>query len=473
MKIGLRLTLWYFSITLAIVLVFSLGTYWGMRSLLFRAIDGELNLLADSIERTYDPFFNEFIDLMVSPGSANRYLEYYVIVYNASGKPVFVSPMTQVISLDIPLSHDSVRTTYTVNAKLPEKVPFFYAGSMGKVAFRAVSRPMYFEDQQIGQVIVGVPIERFNQSLEKLLWVLLAGIGLTGALVGGGGYFLTRQMLNPIHKITEKADQISHSNLGERITVHHKEDELGQLSIVLNNLLERLQKAFDSQQQFMADAAHELKTPLAILRAHWEGELNNPGLPHEMKEKLVGDIETISRLNHLINNLLMLTQTEAPDSNLDLAPLELDKLLREVISDADILAKARGQEILIEELSPSVVRGDRGRLYQLFFNLVDNASKYTPEGGKIWVSLRLEDRWALAEIRDNGPGIPAEDLPHIFKRFYRVKKDRARKTGGSGLGLAICQLITESHGGAIGVESTIGAGSTFRVKLPLAPVDLE
>ena len=164
----------------------------------------------------------------------------------------------------------------------------------------------------------------------------------------------------------------------------------------------------------------------------------------------------------------MLTQTEAPDSNLDLAPLELDKLLREVISDADILARARNQEILIVEMAPSVVRGDRGRLYQLFFNLVDNAIKYTPEGGKIWVSLRLENRWALTEIRDNGPGIPAEDLPHIFKRFYRVKKDRARKTGGSGLGLAICQLITESHGGAIGAESTIGAGSTFRVKLPLA-----
>ena len=138
-----------------------------------------------------------------------------------------------------------------------------------------------------------------------------------------------------------------------------------------------------------------------------------------------------------------------------------------------ILAKARGQEILIEELSPSMVRGDRGRLYQLFFNLVDNASKYTQEGGKIWVTLRLEDKWALVEIRDNGPGIPAEDLPHIFKRFYRVKKDRARKTGGSGLGLAICQLITELHGGAIEAESTIGAGSTFRVKLPVAPVDLE
>jgi signal transduction histidine kinase len=301
------------------------------------------------------------------------------------------------------------------------------------------------------------------------LWVLLIGIGLTGVLVGGGGYFLTRQMLNPIHKITEKADQISHSNLGERVTVHHKEDELGQLSIVLNNLLERLQKAFDSQQQFMADAAHELKTPLAILRAHWEGELNNPGLPLEMKEKLVGDIETISRLNHLINNLLMLTRTEAPDSNLDLVPLELDKLLREVISDADILARARNQEILIVEMSPAVTRGDRGRLYQLFFNLVDNAGKYTPEGGKIWVSLRLEDRWALAEIRDNGPGIPAEDLPHIFKRFYRVKKDRSRKTGGSGLGLAICQLIAESHKGSIEAESTIGAGSTFRVKLPVIP----
>ena len=254
MKIRLRLTLWYFTITLIIVLIFSLGTYWGMRDFLFMAIDSELNFLADSIERTYDPFFNEFIDLITSPDNLNRYLEYYVIVSDASGKTIFASPMTQFISLDIPLSGGAVTKAYSIDVRGPEKVPFFRSDAEGKITFRAISRNIYYQDKKIGQVIVGVPIERIKESMGKLLKALLTGILLAVILVGTGGYFLTRQILNPINKIIQKADQISHSNLGERITVLHKDDELGQLSMVLNNLLERLRKAFDSQKQFMADA---------------------------------------------------------------------------------------------------------------------------------------------------------------------------------------------------------------------------
>ena len=467
MKIRLRLTLWYFTITLIIVLIFSLGTYWGMRDFLFRAIDSELNFLADSIERTYDPFFNEFIELITSPDNLNRYLEYYITVYDASGKTIFVSPMANIISLNIPIAKNTVKNAYTIDVRVPEKISFFKSDVEGKVTFRAISRSMYYQNKLIGQVIVGVPIERIKESMGKLLKALLAGILLTVLLVGTGGYFLTRQILNPINKITQKADQISHSNLGERIIVRHKDDELGQLSTVLNNLLERLRKAFDSQKQFMADTAHELKTPLSILRAHWESELNNPGLPLETKEKLVQDVETISRLSHTINNLLLLSQTEAIPSNFDFTTLRLDRLLQEVITDVRMIAETKDQEIEILELSPAVIQADQIRLYQLFFNLLDNAIKYTPEKGKIWVSLHLLKEWAVVEVMDNGMGIPPDDLPHIFERFYRVEREHIRKTAGSGLGLSICKLIAESHQGFIEAESKLDIGSTFRVRLPL------
>jgi signal transduction histidine kinase len=286
-------------------------------------------------------------------------------------------------------------------------------------------------------------------------------------LIGIGGFYLTTKSLRPIDIITNRARQISHSNLADRIKIYNEDDELGKLSIVLNDLFDRLHKAFISQQEFLADAAHELKTPLSVLRLHWESEINNPALTLDLKEKLVQDVETISRLSHLINNLLLLSKTESITANFEFKSLNLDEILSEVIADADILAKFKEQEIVIVDSSAAEISGDKLRLYQLFFNLVDNAVKYSPERENIYISLRVEGDSAIVEIKDNGSGIPPEDLPNIFERFYRVHKDRARKSGGSGLGLAISKLIVESHGGSIEVASELTKGSTFRVILPI------
>ncbi|MEJ2635820.1 MAG: ATP-binding protein [Calditrichia bacterium] len=467
MKIRIRLTLWYFIVTLLIVLAFSLGTYWGMKNLLYRALDQELDIVAETIERSYDPFFNEFEDLYNIPENINRYLQYYLIVYNAAGNPVFSSPMTQNISLDIPLPKTEAKKGFTPTLKIPKSIPFLRANENGEITFRVISRQMYYQNRRIGWVTVGLPIERINESMENLLNILIIGTIAAVLLIGTGGYFLTRQTLNPVNDIARKAAAISSTNLNERIKVVNPEDELGQLSKVLNVLLERLQQAFDSQLQFMADAAHELKTPLAVLRAHWEEELNNSELSWDLKEKLVEDVETISRLNHLISNLLMLSQTETHHADFEFSTIKLDELLQDVVADAQILAEIKSQQIRIVEIPETVIRGDRNRLYQLFFNIIDNAIKYTPENGKIWLSLHLHRPWATVEIRDNGPGIPRDDIPHIFERFYRVQKDRARRTGGSGLGLSICKLIVESHKGKIEVESEMEKGSAFRIKLPL------
>jgi len=303
--------------------------------------------------------------------------------------------------------------------------------------------------------------------MENLLKVLLATILLSIILLALASYLLTRKALHPVYIITKKANQISQNNLEERIQVPVENDELGQLSQVLNNLLDRLQKAFTTQQQFLADAAHELKTPLSVLRAHWESELNNEEISLEMKEKFVQDIETLSRLSHLINNLLLLSKTEAVRSTFDFQPVQLDDVLNEVLSDARVLADLKSQKIEVIDLRPVKINGDWMRLYQLFFNIIDNSIRYGSESGKIWISLKKDEHWNMVEIRDNGPGITADDLPHIFDRFYRAQKDRARKTGGSGLGLSISQLIAQSHDGKIEVESDVGKGSIFRVKFTI------
>ncbi len=179
------------------------------------------------------------------------------------------------------------------------------------------------------------------------------------------------------------------------------------------------------------------------------------------------DIETIGRLNQMINKFLFLAQTEDVYDKMDLSNIQLDEFLTDIINDAKILAELKEQSIDIVELTPLVIKGDRNQLYQLFFNLIDNAIKYTPEKGKIWISLREMDQNVKIQIRDNGVGIGENELSNIFNRFYRVDKDRSRKTGGSGLGLAICKMIVDSHNGKIIVDSEVSKGSTFTVLIPL------
>jgi len=466
-KIRIRLTLWFFSISLLILLVFSLGTYWGMRSLLFEAMDKELNVLASSIERSYDPFFNKFSELDFFHDNENRFLEYYMLVYDKNGNPIYGAPLSAFISFDIPLSENKIEYGYTLKTNTSNKIPFLNPSPEGEITFRLICRQLLYDHQRVGWIKVGLSIEHIEESMENLLDVLLGSILVSILLLALASYLLTRKALDPVNIITKKANQISQNNLEERIQVPVENDELGQLSLVLNNLLDRLQRAFTTQQQFLADAAHELKTPLSVLRAHWESELNNPELSIEIKEKLVQDIEMISRLSHLINNLLLLSKTEAVRSTFEFKKLQLDEVIDEVLSDARVLAEMKAQHIEVVDLQPVKILGDQARLYQLFFNIMDNAIRYGSESGKIWITLRIQDNWNIAEIRDNGPGILPEDLPHIFDRFYRAQKDRARKTGGSGLGLSICQLIAHSHDGEIEVESESGEGTVFRVKLPI------
>ncbi len=467
MKIRSRLTIWYFVVTFFILIIFSYGIFLGMRHLIYRALDSDLHILINTIERSFDPFLGQFGILQLETDSIDRFAEFYLVVYDATVNRIYSSFIANRILLNIPLPQDDLSHAYLLKTNFKQSIPFLKQNASGEVVFRAIAQKLHYQNRAVGWVIVGLPIERMEQSIENLQKALILGIIISVILIGIGGYFLTAKALNPVDSITKKADQISHTNLKERIDIQNPKDELGQLSLTLNSLFERLQKAFESQQQFLSDAAHELKTPLAILRAHWEGELNNPGLPLPIKEKFVHDIETITRLNHLINNLLLLSKSEVFQSDFDITPLKLDEIMKEVIDDAIVLAESKSQNIQIVEMSEVMVQGDRVRLYQLFFNLVDNAMKYSPEGSTIWMSLHKEESWAIVKVKDNGVGIATEHLPHIFERFYRVEKDRSRKTGGSGLGLSICKLITERHLGNIEVESTVGKGTVFTVKLPI------
>jgi signal transduction histidine kinase len=461
------MSLWYFGTSAALLLIFSLLTFFSARHLAFRALDREHEVIAASIEGQYDPKTDTFKDLDDVPYHVNRHLkESYMIVYDAQEKPVFQSPMAKKFSLPIELVKQDKISKRIIDHPIG-KVHAFATTGDNNVRLLAVSRKLYVDEKEVGWLVIATPIEDIHHAARLLLISLIGGGVLVGTLAGVWSYFLTKRNLRPLSNITAAARRIGSANLYETIEVEHKNDEIGQLAAVLNDLLKRLREAFDSQRRFVADGAHELKTPLAIVRSHWEEELNNPDLPREVKEKLVGDIEAITRLTRVINNLLLLSQTELVESGFDMTTVHLDELLQDLHSETEVLASMKMQELTVFTAQPAVVRGDRDRLYQLFFNLIDNAVKFTPETGKITVSLTVENGEALTRVEDTGVGIPDADLPHVFERFYRVGKDRSIETGGSGLGLSICKMIAESHKGSVTVASRVGGGSTFTVRLPV------
>ena len=467
MNIKWRLTLWYVGVTLAIILALNLSTYYGMRYLLYDARDAELEKMAANIEKRLNPATNRFEGLdnlrQIPQGQTSRY--FHVSVYGADGKPLFRQSLSSRETFKVPLSNSGNAELHVLQEQRVN-LPTLEGNQEEIINFRAMSRKVYNGQRFAGWINTALPIHDIENAMSDLFQTLLWGSLLVVLATGAGGYFLTRKALLPVREISQTARNISRTNLGQRVNIHNSRDELGELSIVLNELLERLQKSFNTQQAFLSDAAHELKTPLAVLRSHWEGELNNPDLPHNTKEKLVQDIETLSRLSYLINHLLLLSQTEEIQSNFKFEALQIDELIEEAVSDAKILASEKQQSIEIIANTPFTYQGDRIRLYQLLFNLIDNAIKYTPEKGRIVISQRRTSTHLVIEVTDNGPGIADEHLPHLFDRFYRIDKGRSRKTGGSGLGLAICKLIAEAHGGEISIESEPEVGSTFRVALP-------
>lgn len=295
----------------------------------------------------------------------------------------------------------------------------------------------------------------------SVIWVV--AVLFSGIVV----WFTLGQTLKPLGTITEAVEQINRADdLSRRIPYQGPEnDEIGNLVSSFNQTLERLEALFTSQQRLLADVSHELRTPLTVIKG-------NVDLMRRMKnldeESLNSIDQEAGRLTRLVGGLLLLAQAESGKLALNLNRVELDLLLTEVFQEMSVLAGNR-VHLRLNEIDQAYIDGDRDRLKQVFINLVANAIQYTPPGGEVFLSLDKIGGQARVICRDTGPGIPAEDLPHIFERFYRAEKSRTRREStGFGLGLSIANWIVERHGGRIEVDSQDGKGTTFAVWLPLS-----
>jgi two-component system OmpR family sensor kinase len=289
---------------------------------------------------------------------------------------------------------------------------------------------------------------------------------LSMILAAVASWFTIGRALAPVATLTETALQIAHADdLSKRIPYRGSEkNEFGQLIHAFNDTLERLERLFTSQQRFLADVSHELRTPLTVIKGNVD-LMRRMGCADE--ESLTSIEDESDRLSRMVGDLLLEAQAESGKLPLKFGPVELDTLLLDVYKEMRVLARERIQ-LKVSEIDQVLVNGDPDRLKQVLINLISNAVKYTPAGGEIFLSLgKVGDRARLI-VRDTGSGIPAEDLPHIFERFYRAEKSRTRaKVGGFGLGLSIAYWIVTNHGGEIDVDSQEGQGTTFCIWLPL------
>ncbi|HUL43255.1 MAG TPA: ATP-binding protein [Bacteroidota bacterium] len=317
-------------------------------------------------------------------------------------------------------------------------------------------------------IYVAYPLSELREVLDDLYAIFLVLIPVMVTISVGGGWWLANKSLKPVDEITRTAKEITAQNLDRKIPERPVNDEFGRLVSTFNEMILRLRNSFDQIRQFSGDASHELRTPLTIMRGEVELALRRPKDPDEYRRVLVSNLEEIQRLSRIVDNLLTLSKAEFGRGEiLMMEQVNLHDLVSELYEDCEVIATKKNIALQLTKNEDVIIPGDRIKLRQLLMNLVDNAIKYTPEGGRITLISERQNGNAVIRVNDTGIGIPKEEQRNIFDRFYRVDKARSRELGGSGLGLSIAKWIAELHRGRIEVESEPARGSKFTVTLPL------
>jgi len=364
-------------------------------------------------------------------------------------------------------SRDGTLLKRSTNApnKLPRPEPLV-ADTRPHTRTRNADREAFHFTEFGDCILAGCSLTAYASAMHRFTGLLLAVGGVVLAFGLGGGWWLTGRAIRPIDQISAAASRISAGNLSERINVAEADNELGHLAGVLNSTFARLEAAFAQQRQFTADASHELRTPLAVIISEAQTALARERKAADYRETVEGCLSTAQQMRRLVESLLDLARFDAGQAAMKRDSFDLSQVARDCVDLVRPLAERRGIKIDCD-LPALECPGDSERIAQVVTNLLTNAIEYNHDAGRIRISVQADGSSALLKVADTGQGIPAEDLPHIFERFYRVDKARSTLRGRTGLGLAICKAIVTAHSGTIAVSSQPGSGTTFTVKLPL------
>jgi len=331
-------------------------------------------------------------------------------------------------------------------------------------------RHLYISIPRHGQTLYVLQAEtslrRYRDTMKSLVILLTIGSGTMLLVAWIGSRWLARKALTPIAMLSASAETISEAELGKRLTLESPYQELLQLAQAFNSVMDRFQRNVESQRRFVDHAAHELRTPLTVMQGNLEVALLKARTSEEYREAIINNLEQVGRLISLNRSLLTLAKLSGDKPPVHLSPLALEPLIRDIIAELTILFDERRIKLSFESQSVPQVLGDAQWLKQALINLLDNALRYTPSGGAVTIRLQTVEEGIALTVEDTGYGIEPEHLPHLFERFYRTDRARAKDSGGTGLGLPIVKEIVVAHRGAITVTSQVDKGSIFTLRLP-------
>ena len=446
-----RLTVWYSVLLVLALAVFSAAVLWLHWRLLLEQFDDSLQSISSTANNVLEEELAELKDLdlaAVEMAAVIHSPDDVVVVLDESGTPIH--PPVRSMPVPSEVRHPGFkRGTWTLSSpRGPWRVTARSGQAKGSRYFVAVGAPL---DEAIGQ-------------WRTLLQACLIGIPLALLFAIGGGLWLGRHGLRPLTSMAAEAQAITAKTLDRRLTVPSATEELEQLAASFNRVLDRLGSALSTQRQFMADASHELRTPISIIRTAADVTLSQPARDEgEYREALAAVAQQASRLTRLVGDMLVLARADGGGYPMVVASVDMAALVSECVRE--LAARADDKDITVRtSLEPVTLKGDEAMLRRMFCNLLGNALTYTPRGGAVQVSLAREDDGVVLRVADTGPGIPLEDRERVFERFVRL--DPARGAGGAGLGLAIARWVAEAHGGRVRIVSSGSDGSIFAANLP-------
>ncbi|HEU4323496.1 MAG TPA: ATP-binding protein [Roseiflexaceae bacterium] len=471
-----RLAIAYVGFFAVALVALGFGLYLIVGQSLIGGVDSDLDRTAVLIQKNFEAvnrdvlpirFRDDLILLVLRAPSVNEFSVTNIVVQIYEKREIVQGVINPRSNLTEPLGVDRALLVQALGKQSSRR-----SITVGDIQLRESIVPLKFRGEVVGVLQIARPLTETDRALQLLLYALMGGGLIVLLAAARGGAWLTRAALRPIDEITRTAQSIvGAEDLSRRVPVPPAQDELQRLTITINDLLGRLEGLFSAQRRFVADVSHELRTPLAAMRGNLEvldrGAARDPAL---LAESLTDMRQEVNRLIRMVNDLLLLAQSES-GVQLRREPVELDTLLLEV--HRELRPLAGGVQLRIGEEDQAVVLGDRDRIKQALLNLGINALQHTPPGGVVTLGLGSGESGVRLSVSDTGSGIAAEDLPHIFERFYRADRARNHNSGGAGLGLPIVKWIADAHGGRVLVESVPGQGSTFTLLFPQEPAEAE
>jgi heavy metal sensor kinase len=460
LSIGARLTLWYLVIFALSEAVFGVGMWFILRDSVFDMVDDDIETQVDDLSHLLATQANDVsvstLQALMKEAYGSEHWGDYLAIYTGDGQTLYQSVFLQSNSL-LMAPQAVQKTIYTSREIRGQHFRFTFQ------RFSSKGRTYVVE--------AGLPADDAFGTLRLFRSYLFLFAPLLLLIAAGGGYWISRRALAPVDALVRTARDVSGTNLSTRLEKLQTGDELQRLSDTLNEMLDRIEAAFSRVTQFTADASHELRTPVSLIRTEAELSLRRSRSQTEYQDSLRHILLESERTTALIEQLLSLARADSGRETLQVQPVDLSTVLQGV-------ADAWKQVAAIRDLrfstnlphSDAWVAGDENLLRRVADILLDNAFKYTLASGSVSLSLEAHEHSAAITIQDSGIGIPQDEQAKIFERFYRVDKSRTRAQGGNGLGLSIAQWIVSQHHGSIAVESRPGEGSIFRVELPTIPI---